>query len=109
MVSALPWELNLIELMALETKDCYYFGLYNMEFLKRMQRLKVLEITAWRGASFSLGAGWTFMEYILRDFEEARKEDPGWVFPIVRVLNGETGELGGVVEGGSLLEECTIE
>jgi hypothetical protein len=106
---ALPVELGLIQCMTLETKDCAYFGHYNMEILKEMSGLRELEIVARRGAVYSWDRGEDFVEKIKMAFEDGRREDPGWICPRVTVMNGETGELGGVVEGGALIPGWTKE
>ena len=78
-----------------------------MEILKEMRGLRELEVTAWKGAVYSWDRGRDFVGRVLKAFEEARREDPGWVCPQVRVLDGELGELGGVVEGGALIPGWT--
>jgi hypothetical protein len=38
---------------------------------------------------------------LVRDFEEAMEADPGWVCPIVRIFDGETGKEMRLIEGGA--------
>jgi hypothetical protein len=102
-----PAELNCIQTMTIETKDCAYFGHYNMDILKGMKSLRELEIWARKGAVYSWDRGEWFVGVIERDFEVARKEDPGWECPRVKIFNGETGELGGIVDGGALIPGWT--
>jgi hypothetical protein len=89
-----------IQKMVLQTQDCTYFGLYYMEILKSMKRLRELEIHAERGVVSWWNNGDLYL-MLTRDFEEAMEVDPGWECPMVRIFDGETGKEMGLIKGGA--------
>jgi hypothetical protein len=89
-----------IQKMVLQTKDCAYFGFYNMEILKSMKGLKELEIYAERGEVYRWNAGDRYLSLLTGDFEEAMEVDPGWECPRVRIFD-ETEREVRVIEGGA--------
>ncbi|KAG0647464.1 hypothetical protein D0Z07_6893 [Hyphodiscus hymeniophilus] len=97
-------ELHAVQSLALETRDPGYFAHYNMEVLKRMHGLEELDITVWKGVIYGWMAG---NDYVVKAFEEAKRDDPGWECPRVRVLKGETGDCVGVVEKGASIPGWT--
>jgi hypothetical protein len=103
-------ERALIETMVLETKDCGYFGHYNMEILMGMGRLKELDIWARKGENYSWerSAVRDYVNMLVIDFEGAREMHKGWRCPRVRIF-GESGEVASVVEGGAWIEGWTEE
>lgn len=106
LAKVLPVDLNMIQRMALDTKDCSYFGHFNMEILKSMSGLRELEIVG-RKATVEIPWGPGPVGLIEKGFLETKKEDPGWECPTVRIFNGESGELGRVVQGGALIPGWT--
>ena len=80
-----------------------------MEILKNMKALQELEIWARRGAVYRWDRGDGFIDNLKRDFEEAMEMDPGWECPRVRIFNGETDELGRVIDGGARIPGWTEE
>ena len=90
-----------IRTMVLETKDCAYFGLYNMEILKSMSALRELEIFADRGTIPWWDEGDRHLTFLMSDFEEAREQDPGWECPRVKFFDSETGKQCRYIEGGA--------
>ncbi|KAH6712543.1 hypothetical protein DL95DRAFT_393148 [Leptodontidium sp. 2 PMI_412] len=94
-------EIENIEKMILEVADAGYFGHFNMEVITQMTRLKELElhtsegqITDWRGDSAQI---------LTRDFELAKRNNPGWECPRVRITSRETGKELKVLEAGALI------
>ncbi|KAG4435170.1 hypothetical protein IFR05_009339 [Cadophora sp. M221] len=94
-------EIGNIEQMILEVADAGYFGHFNMEVITQMTRLKQLElhtsegqITDWRGDSAQI---------LTRDFEIAKRNNPGWECPRVRITSRETGKDLKVLEAGALI------
>jgi hypothetical protein len=90
-----------IQKMVLPTQDCAYFGFYNMEILKGMKRLRLLEIYAKRGVVYSWNDGNRYLNLLMTDFEEAMEADPGWECPMVKIFDGETGNEMRFIEGGA--------
>jgi 2EXR family len=90
-----------IQKMVLQTKDCAYFGFYNMEILKSMKRLRELEIYAERDVAYWWNEGDRYLNLLMTDFEEAMEADPGWGCPMVRIFDGETGKEMRFIEGGA--------
>jgi hypothetical protein len=90
-----------IQKMVLQTKDCAYFGFYNMEILKSMKRLRELEIYAERDVVSWWNEGDRYHNLLMADFEEAMEADPGWECPMVRIFDGETGKEMRFIEGGA--------
>jgi hypothetical protein len=89
-----------IQKMVLQTKDCAYFGFYNMEILKRMKSLRDLEIYADRGVVYRWNDGDRYLNLLTGDFEEAMEVDPGWECPRVRIFDEAEREVR-VIEGGA--------
>jgi hypothetical protein len=90
-----------IQKMVLQTKDCAYFGFYNMDIIKSMKRLRELEIYAERGVVSWWNDGDRYLNLLMTDFEEAAEADPGWECPRVRIFDGETGKEVRYIEGGA--------
>ena len=103
-------ERGLIQRMVLETKDCGYFGHYNMEILMGMERLRELDVWAQNGEAYrwERTAGRDYVNILVTDFEEAREMRKGWRCPRVRIF-GESGNVARVIEGGALIEGWTEE
>ncbi|PBP15935.1 hypothetical protein BUE80_DR013289 [Diplocarpon rosae] len=51
------------------------------------------DLTSWRGGNLRM---------LTADFEGARKNDPGWTCPRVRIIHRETGTAMGAIERGAL-------
>ncbi|PBP17508.1 hypothetical protein BUE80_DR011278 [Diplocarpon rosae] len=95
-----PRELGAVEHLALDVADAGYFGHFQMSILATMARLTALDLytdegdrTSWRGGNRRM---------LTADFEGARKNDPGWACPRVRILHRDTGTEMGVIERGAL-------
>jgi hypothetical protein len=94
-------EVRGIQRMTLEVRDVAYFGHFNMDVLMRMENLQELELITQQGQQYNrvtdLVAGLT------RDFDEARRSNPGWECPRIRILESDTGRKLTVIAGGALL------
>jgi hypothetical protein len=90
-----------IQKMVLQTKDCAYFGFYNMEILMSMKRLRELEIYAERGVVSWWNDGDRYLNLLMTDFKEAMEADPGWKCPRVKIFDGRTGKEMRFIEGGA--------
>lgn len=96
-------ELQGIQSLILDVKDCGYFGHFNMDVVKRMRRLKDLEMWGEKRDGYSWARGDAYLNVLLQDFEAAREMDPGWVCPNVRVYNKQSGKQVANIEGGALI------
>jgi len=96
-------ELQGIQSLILDVKDCAYFGHFNMGTVKRMRGLRDLDIWTERGYIYSSNRGDTYINTLIEDFKDAKEMDPGWKCPEVRVFNRDTGRIVGNVEGGPLI------
>jgi hypothetical protein len=94
-------EVEGMQRMILEVKDAAYFGHFHMDVLKRMGKLKELDLLTQERVISSWNRG--YVESLMGDFEESRYGDPGWECPRVRILNRNTGEELSVIPGGALL------
>lgn len=92
-------ELQGIERMVLEVRDHAYFGYYNLETLRGMGRLKVLELRAANGVSYSWGTGGAATD-IFRDLRTEMLDWPDWEVPEeIRIVQAETGQELSVIRG----------
>lgn len=89
-------ELDNVRSMIVEVIDSSYFGNFNMDILRRMPRLRELELVVneKRGVERR-----QFVATIKEDFQEAMAMDPEWECPPVRIVSRETGEEMGVIKG----------
>ena len=100
-------ELQGIQSLILDVKDCAYFGHYNMELVKQMKSLKTLDMWADRGANASWDVRDAYLRYLTQSFEETKEIDPGWECPVVRIFNRESKLLVGNIEGGAVIPGWT--
>ncbi|KAJ5054391.1 uncharacterized protein L3040_000666 [Drepanopeziza brunnea f. sp. 'multigermtubi'] len=96
-----PVEKRGIERLILDIADAGYFGHFNMSIIKDMVCLKELELytdegdlESWRGGNERILHG---------DFDRERHHDPGWVCPLVRIINRDTGKDMGVIASAALI------
>jgi hypothetical protein len=94
-------ELQGIQNLILDIKDCAYFGHFNMGTVTRMRGLKTVDIWADQG----LHTAWSrnFVQQLMGDFRDAREMDPGWECPKVNIFNRGTGAIVGNIDGGALI------
>ncbi|PMD40366.1 hypothetical protein L207DRAFT_565841 [Hyaloscypha variabilis F] len=99
------YEVGHIERLVLEVRDAEYFGHFHMDVVKRMESLKEVELLAGPG---DLDYRWSraerYAQTLLGNFHEKRFEDPAWRCPRMRIVNRESGEEVGFIEGGVLIE-----
>lgn len=62
-----------------------------------------LDILMEDGMLYGRGRGGTFSQMLNEDFEDARREHPGWVCPRVRMLRRWVGDTLSEIEGGALI------
>ena len=74
-----------------------------------MSGLKELEIVGRKHEAYSVNWGPGPVGLIVREFVEARKDDPGWECPRVEVFNGDPGNEAQIVPGGALIPGWTQE
>jgi hypothetical protein len=100
-----PYEVRQIQRLVLEVRDAEYFGHFHMDVVKRMERLESVELLAAPGAlDLRWNRGDRYVGTLKREFMEKRYEDPGWRCPEVKIVNKESGEEVGGLEGGPLIE-----
>ncbi|CZT51636.1 uncharacterized protein RSE6_12807 [Rhynchosporium secalis] len=92
--------------LILDVADAAYFGHFNMEVVLQMGQLKELELYTTEGLS---NLRCNSAEIISRDFEMAKRNDPGWECPRVRIISSETGQESKVIEAGALIPGWTAE
>jgi len=73
-------ELQGIQTLILDVRDSAYFGHFNMEILKQMKNLKVLDMWADRGVTYSWQDN-SYLHQLLRCFDEMKEFDLGWECP----------------------------
>ncbi|KAK6582212.1 hypothetical protein PZA11_004620 [Diplocarpon coronariae] len=95
-----PDEVGAVERLVLDVADAGYFGHFNMAIIASMARLTELDLytdegdlTSWRGGNVRI---------LSTDFEGARKSDPGWACPRVRIIDRHTGAEVLCIERGAL-------
>ncbi|OWO99953.1 hypothetical protein B2J93_8573 [Marssonina coronariae] len=95
-----PDEVGAVERLVLDVADAGYFGHFNMAIIASMARLTKLDLytdegdlTSWRGGNVRI---------LSTDFEGARKSDPGWACPRVRIIDRHTGAEVLCIERGAL-------
>lgn len=96
-------ELTRIRSLALDVKDCGYFGHFHIDTIMRMSDLKQLDIWAGRVDHPSWNPrrhNWTSLIGV---FEEARVGNPAWECPLLRILEKESGQEMGSIKGGALI------
>ncbi|KAH6668768.1 hypothetical protein B0J14DRAFT_150130 [Halenospora varia] len=100
-------ELEGMQRMIVEVRDILYFAHYNIETIMKMKKLKSMEILTTDGempwGRGNYGAG------LIRDFEGARFEDPGWECPSLEITNIDNGNQLGFFAGGALKPGWTPE
>jgi hypothetical protein len=105
-------DLRRIRHMVLDVRDCYYFEFFNMESIVRMRALETLDLLAWKGPEYYIGTAAVrdrrYVEELVAGFEGAREANRDWVCPRVRIMNKDTGEEIGGLEGGLLPESDTL-
>ncbi|KAL4816948.1 hypothetical protein BDW67DRAFT_40493 [Aspergillus spinulosporus] len=117
-------ELRLIERMVVGVADLQYFGHFYLDVIRRMSRLRKLELIVGvtrsdhllpvngqepdAGEAENIDNLWETMrrfewelELLKEVFRDAREEDWSWRCPDVRIVMRRTGLLIGVIEGGS--------
>ncbi|RDL30178.1 uncharacterized protein BP5553_10456 [Venustampulla echinocandica] len=100
-----PKELAGIERMVLDVRDCAYFGHFHIDIIKRMTRLRELEIFVQEGEVYRCPRYGIYLHSLSGDFQDARAGDPEWDCPHVRILkrgkkeDGEREEIVRVLGG----------
>jgi 2EXR family len=96
-------EVQSIQRMTLDVHDAEYFGHFHMDVVTRMSSLKELSLLTHERQRYNWSRWERRVEALNNDFKEARYTDPGWACPRVRIINSDTGEELGVIEGGALI------
>jgi len=94
-----PEESQGIQRMVVDVRDSAYFTHYNMDTVVKMVQLKELDIMMDDGMLYGRGR----VQMLNQDFEDARREHPGWVCPRVRMLKRLAGDTLSEIEGGALV------
>ncbi|KAL4746107.1 hypothetical protein BDW72DRAFT_210724 [Aspergillus terricola var. indicus] len=117
-------EMRLIERMVVGVADLQYFGHFYLDVIRRMNRLRKLELIVGVTHNEHLPAGtgqgtdaseaenieevwertmrrfeWE-VELLTEVFRDAREENKSWLCPDVRIVMRRTGAVIGVIEGG---------
>lgn len=87
--------------MVLDVQDCEYFEYFNMDCVRGMGALKTLELLAQKGLYQNSSSRARGADRLMEDFEWARKTYPEWECPRLRIVNKQTGEEIGLIEGGA--------
>ena len=87
--------------MVLITRDCAYFGFYNMDMLQTMENLRELELFAQKDVSYDWNNGDRYLNILVAEFEEAREADPGWECPMVRIYDLDSLKQIRFIKGGA--------
>jgi 2EXR family len=87
--------------LVLDVQDCEYFEFFNMECIRGMGALETLELQAHRGVRYNWSSGTRYVDRLMADFEFARRQDPEWNCPRVRIVNKYTLEQLALIDGGA--------
>ena len=125
-------EIQGIQSMIVDVKDCGYFGHFNMDVVKMMKHLKKIDLWGDKGVTYSWKyvLSWQghmsseeievlsfhdafsrtpdrWISQLIENFDEARENDPGWDCPNVRIFNKENNALVHEFEGGAAIPGWT--
>ena len=89
-----------IKKMELVVSDGAYFGHYNLEAISNMSGLQELELEAQGEDLNTWQPEGHYLNNIMKELKEMRREKPEWCCPRVTLVHGRLGKEFGVVEGG---------
>jgi hypothetical protein len=97
-------ELERVQRLIVDVNDEAYFAHFHVDVLIQMGMLRDLELLV-LGENVSWYRGRRYMDGMVYEMEQARKKNPTWVCPYIRIVQKTSGKELGVIPGGPLQPE----